>query len=188
MAIEGYWWSVCVPTFHQHLCVCVSFLDPFGSRGQLELELIMKRPAPTRSDSEIADMEDEVAAMAKLIDIEVCRKFGVQDSFLKEWAGGVILEGAEQATPFFSDDYPKLKENAEVAASELDRPASRQMILWYPDGTVSANLSVCPGNLILKGSRPREVQDWTKAGLNNLLTIPDVNYGTMDSFLELMHP
>ena len=51
-----------------------------------------------------------------------------------------------------------------------------------------AKLSVCPGNLILNGSRPRVVQDWTKAGFDFHFSIPDVHYGTMDSFLEKLKP
>ena len=30
--------------------------------------------------------------------------------------------------------------------------------------------------------------DWTRAGLNSNLRIPGVNYGTMDSFVEDIHP
>ena len=113
---------------------------------------------------------------------------GVREPFLTEWAEGVTLEGAAGMEPFFFEDYPNLNENAEVAAQELDRLTSRQKIFWYPKGVTPTNLSVCPGNLILTGSRPRVVQDWTKAGLNQRLVIPDVNYGTMDSFLEHMKP
>ena len=112
----------------------------------------------------------------------------MQDAFVREWSEGVVLEGAQEATPFFLDDYPAYKQNADIAASELDRLTGRQKIFWYPEGVAPADLSVCPGNLVLNSSRPRVVQDWTKAGLNTHLTNPGVNYGTMDSFLELMHP
>ena len=126
--------------------------------------------------------------MANTINLRECKEMGVSDAFLAEWDEGVILEGAEGMEPFLYDDYPNLKENAAIAAAEIDRLTKRQKIFWYPEGATPSDLSVCPGNLILNGSRPRVVQDWTKAGLNPRLTIPDVNYGTMDSLLELLKP
>ena len=32
------------------------------------------------------------------------------------------------------------------------------------------------------------MHDWTKVGLNGVLSIPQVNYGTLDSFLSHLHP
>ncbi len=148
----------------------------------------MKRPLPLRSDEEITEMEEMAVQCANTINLHVCRSMGVSEAFITEWDEGVILEGAEGMDPFLFDDYPNLKENSEIAAAEIDRLTGRQKIFWYPEGAVPENLSVCPGNLILSGARPRVVQDWTKAGLNPRLTIPDVNYGTMDSFLELLKP
>ena len=148
----------------------------------------MKRPSPYPTAEDIDEMEETAAEMANTINYRACKEMGVQEPFLTEWAEGVTLEGAAGMEPFFFEDYPNLNENAEVAAQELDRLTSRQKIFWYPKGVTPTNLSVCPGNLILTGSRPRVVQDWTKAGLNQRLVIPDVNYGTMDSFLENMKP
>lgn len=124
------------------------------------------------------------AEQANTMRFGACKKLGVSEAFLTEWFDGVTLEGAEGMDPFYFDDYPNLKDNAELAAAELDRLTQLQKIFWYPKGMVPADLSVCPGNLILIGSRPRVVQDWTKAELNQRLTVPDVHYGRMDSFLE----
>ena len=96
--------------------------------------------------------------------------------------------GAEDLDPFVFEDYPNLKNNAQEAAVELDRLTQCQNIFWFPIGSSPDNLSICPGNLILTGSRPRVVHDWTKAGLNQRLMVPDVHYGTMDSFLEKLKP
>ena len=117
-----------------------------------------------------------------------CKELGVAEPFLDEWFNGVFLEGADGMEPFYCDDYPNLKENAETAAKELDRLTERQRIFWYPKGATPPDLSVCPGNLILSGSRPRVVQDWTKVGFNQRLVIPEVNYGTLDSFIEHLKP
>ena len=148
----------------------------------------MKRPRPPQDPSDLADSEELASDIANTINLRACRELGVSEAFLKEWGDGVILEGSQNAEPFFFDDYPTLKDNAAIAAKELDRLTEKQKIFWYPEGVAPPDLSVCPGNLILNGSRPRVVQDWTKAGLNKLLTNPEVNYGTMDSFLRLLRP
>lgn len=38
-----------------------------------------------------------------------------------EWFDGVPLQGAENTNPLFLDDYPTLKEDAEIATAELGR-------------------------------------------------------------------
>ena len=133
-------------------------------------------------------MEEEASVMSNSISYHACVRLGVAPQFIDEWLNGVRLAGAEGMAPFHFDDYPTLKDNAEIAAKELDRLTLRQKIFWYPPGTAPTNLSVCPGNLILKGSRARVVQNWARAGLNQRFVIPEVNYGTMDSFLKLMKP
>ena len=147
----------------------------------------MKRPFAL-DDADFADMEEAAAAEANPLNIQACELLGVGASFIDEWTEGVILEGAEHAEPYRMDDYPSLKNNSHLAAEEIDRLTSLQKIFWYPQGQAPADLCVCPANIILKGSRPRVVHDWTKAGLNQHLFIPDVNYGTMDSLLESVFP
>ena len=77
-------------------------------------------------------MEEAAAEMANTMNYRACKEMGVQEPFLSEWADGVSLEGAAGMEPFFFDDYPNLKENAEVAAKELERLTSRQKIFWFP--------------------------------------------------------
>ena len=114
-------------------------------------------------------MEEEAADQANSMSYRSYTFLGVAPNFRDEWLAGVRLAGADDMTPFYFEDYPTLKENAAIAAEELDRLTMRQKIFWFPPGTAPANLSVCPGNLILKGARARVVQDWTRAGLNQRL-------------------
>ena len=118
-----------------------------------------KRLRRSLSPDAFEAMEEAAASMANSINITACKALGVQDSFIEEWSEGVKLTGAEGMDTFSFDDYPNLKNNAEIAAIELDRLTARQKIFWYPECSSLANLSVCPGNLILNGSRPRVVQD-----------------------------
>ena len=147
----------------------------------------MKRPFQP-SPEEFEEMEEDAADNANTINFAACRAMGVHESFIQEWSEGVLLLGTEGMEPFVLEDYPGLKDNAQEAVVELDRLTKCQKIFWYPFGVAPQDLSVCPGNLILTGSRPRVVQDWTKPGLNQRLLIPDVHYGTMDSFLEKLRP
>ena len=128
-------------------------------------------------------MEDAALQSSNAINALVCAQLGVQDKFLKEWTDGVVLHGAELAEDFWMEDYPNVQDNIEVAAKEIDRISDLQKIFWYPTGQYPPDLSVCPSNLILKGSRPRVVHDWSRVGLNKHLTIPEVNYGTMDQLV-----
>jgi hypothetical protein len=77
----------------------------------------MKRPLPPPSNEEWEDMEDAAADLANTLSLRACKDLGVQDSFLDEWFNGVVLEGAENAVPFFLDDYPSLKDNAVIAGA-----------------------------------------------------------------------
>ena len=122
--------------------------------------------------SSARELEDAAAEMANTINISACRSLGVHESFIEEWAKGVELTGVEGREPFVFDDYPNLQDNAKEAALKLDRLTLRHKVCWYPKGTSPDNLNVCPGNLSLTGCRPRVVQDWTKAGLNQRLVIP----------------
>ena len=105
-----------------------------------------------------------------------------------EWTEGVQLLGAENALPYFEDNYANLKSHASAAVEELDRLTKLNKILWYPVGSAPADLCVCPGNIVIKGSRSRVVHDWSKVGLNPCLFVPEVKYGTMDDFLRMIHP
>ena len=109
----------------------------------------MKRPPPPSAPNEIEEMEDAAAEMANSINYGACKDMGVTQSFLDEWMEGVVLTGAEGTDPYFLDDYPNVKDNAEVAAAELDRLTKRQKIFWYPEGAAPSNVSVCPANLNL---------------------------------------
>ena len=126
----------------------------------------------TYTEDDFSLMEEQASELANSMSFHACSRLGVAPEFINEWLNGVRLSGTEGMIPFFFDDYPSLKQNADIAAAELDRLTSRQKIFWYPPGTAPANLSVCPGNLILKGARARVVQDWTRAGLNQRLTSP----------------
>ena len=54
-------------------------------------------------------MEDAASEMANTLSLRACKELGVHDIFISEWFDGVVLEGAENATPFFLDDHPTLK-------------------------------------------------------------------------------
>ena len=142
----------------------------------------------TVCDDDFLAMEDAAASEANTLNFQSAELLGVAPSFLAEWREGVVLEGAEKCNSYFLPDYPNLHRNLEVAAAEIDRLTALKRIFWYPSGKHPSNLCVCPANIVLKGSRPRIVHDWTKAGLNPYLLISDVHYGTMDSFLEKMQP
>ena len=94
-------------------------------------------------------MEEAAAAEANTINPAACRILGVADSFMKEWAEGVVFEGREHADSYFLDDYPNLKDNAQLAALEFDRFTSLNKIFWYPEGQAPSDLCVCPANVIL---------------------------------------
>ena len=184
--------STLLNTFRYHNLSSVRYVFRLKTKPRLQVQsyrkTTMKRSFAHFSASEFEEMEEDAASTANSINVAACKALGVTQSFIDEWTEGVVLTGAEGMDSFFFDDYQSLKQNAEIAAIELDRLTLRQKIFWYPAGTSPDYLSVCPGNLILKGSRPRVVQDWTKAGLNQRLLIPDVHYGTMDSFIEKLKP
>ena len=142
----------------------------------------------TISDDGFLDMEEAAALEANTINAQACEILGVAESFASEWQTGVILEGADNAPSYFLDDYPNMRQHAEVAAEELDRFTKLHKIFWYPDGKFPSDLCVCPANIILKSSRARIVHDWSRVGLNRFLYKPDVHYGTMDDFLAKMRP
>ena len=73
------------------------------------------------SQEEFLAMEEDAVNTANSIDLVACRKLGVTQNFLDEWSEGVRLVGAEDLAPFNYDDYPALKLNAEIAATELER-------------------------------------------------------------------
>ena len=99
-----------------------------------------KRPkheiGTTRSNEEIEELEEMAADMANTIDWHACRSAGVQDQFLTEWSEGVFLKGGENAEHFFMDDYPCLKENAAIAADELQRLTDKGKILYLLQPTL----------------------------------------------------
>ncbi len=132
------------------------------------------------------EYEEEALDQAKTLNISNCIKRGVQQAFIKEWSEGVILAGDTQAEPYFMEDCPNIRSN-QVAAEEMYRLASIRKILWYPGSSRPPNLDVCPAHIVF-GKRLRIVHDWTKAGLNRHLLQPPVDYGTMDSLVNLVSP
>ena len=165
-----------------------SFVRTRWAISRLLLVSCMKRPFDWVADAEFREMEEAAAAEANTINVQSCELLGVAESFILEWTTGVALEGANNAEPYFLEDYQNLKNNASIAAEEFDRLSALHKIFWYPDSRAPSDLCVCSANIVLKGSRPRVVHDWTKAGLNPHLFIPEVNYGTMDSLLGLVFP
>ena len=55
---------------------------------------MVKRSLPPSAD-ETDEMEEAAAEMANSINFTACRKMGVQEPFLSEWAEGVSLIRAE---------------------------------------------------------------------------------------------
>ena len=140
------------------------------------------------SDIDFMEMEDRALDEANGLDIPRCRRLGVSEDFLIEWRDGATLIGASEAEHYFLEDYPAVKENVQVAADEIDRLTGLGKIFWCPVNSYPKDLDVCSANIILNGKRPRFFHDWTRAGLNPVLTIPDVHYGTMDSLLSNVRP
>ena len=188
--------SMLTVTYWYRIAFCVTFtfrLDPqcvyavhpsrrFGS------VLNMKRAAPCYSNDDFTDMEDAALALANNINPMMCESLGVGAAFIEEWMEGVVLKGDSSVEHYFMEDYPNIKEHVQVAAEEMDRLTSLGKILWYPMNSHPDDLCVCPANIVLGGKRPRIVHDWTRAGLNQHLVIPEVNYGTMDSLVESISP
>ena len=52
-------------------------------------------------DKDIVEMEEMAADVGNTIDSDACQRLGVSERFIHEWRDGVVLEGAEQADPFF---------------------------------------------------------------------------------------
>ena len=57
------------------------------------------------------DWEDAVMRQGLSLDLDVCAKLGVSESFIREWALGVLLVGAETVEHFNIRDYSSVDEN-----------------------------------------------------------------------------
>ena len=78
------------------------------------------------------EMVDMAAESANTLSFRACKELGVGEDFLTEWFDGVTLEGAEGLDPFYFEDYPNLKDNAKIAAAELDRLTSARKYSGTP--------------------------------------------------------
>ena len=124
----------------------------------------------------------------RALNLPICRLRGVSEHFLPLWRDGIRLEGHHDAAAFFLDDYSSVYYGADRAAEEVDRLTDEGKIYWFPPGEVPADLGVCPTTLIVRNSRMRVVHDWTRAGLNDHLAIPDVSFDTVDSWINALRP
>ena len=134
--------------------------------------------------------DDEEAAMQKnrIINMNMCRQRGVSEPVLAEWQSGVRLDGHEDAAHFDLDDYQSVKFGMERAAEEIDRLTSAGKIFWFEEDCVPDDLDVCPSSLIVRNARMRLVHDWTRAGLNQHLALPDTSFDTVDSLINALRP
>ena len=124
---------------------------------------------------------------ANTLNITLCRSLGVPEHLLQLWQHGTVLEGHVDAPPFDLRDYPSVREQPEIAALEYDRLSAAGRILWY-DGDGPDDLDICPSTLVCKTERVRLAHDWTKAGLNEFLTLPPTSYDTMDTLVASLRP
>ena len=77
-------------------------------------------------DEDFLDMEEAAIAEATNVNVRACKALGVNPAFVKEWAEGVVFDGAEHAQAYFCDNYSSLKRNANTAAGGLGRLASHR--------------------------------------------------------------
>ena len=124
----------------------------------------------------------------RTLNLHICRQRGVSEHFLQLWRDGIHLEGHERAEAFFLEDYNSVKYGADRAAEEVDRLTEEGKIFWFAPDEVPDDLDVCPTTLIVRNSRMRVVHDWTRAGLNEHLAIPDITFDTVDSWVNVLRP
>ena len=67
------------------------------------------------------DAEELAMQRNRTLNLDVCRRRGVGESFLQEWQCGVTLAGHEEAGHFELDDYQSVVFGMERAAEEIDR-------------------------------------------------------------------
>ena len=124
----------------------------------------------------------------RTLNLPLCRLRGVSEHFLQLWRDGIRLEGHQDAHAFSLEDYSSVRYGADRAGEEVDRLTDEGNIYWFPPGEVPEDLDVCPTTLIVRNSRMRVVHDWTRAGLNEHLAVPEVNFDTVDSWINALRP
>ena len=124
----------------------------------------------------------------RTLNLPECRRRGVHPSFLRVWAEGIRLEGHEGAGSFFMQDYNSVICGEDRAAEEVDRLTQEGKIFWFEPNDVPDDLDVCPSTLIVRNARMRLVHDWSRAGLNDFLVLPPVEFDTVDSWVNVLHP
>ena len=160
---------------------------PLNEETRLRLCSVQNAPGPR---DRWRKAEDVTAATGNSLSPTACRGAGVEDRFLKLWFRGIELEARTMPDRVQIDDYPSVRQQAEVAGEELDRLTALGKIHWYQLDSPPPDLRVCPSQLIVKPDKVRLVHDWSNPQyrLNSLLSNPPVAYGSMDSFLAVVSP
>ena len=88
--------------------------------------------------------EAEVAVAGNSLRIRTCINAGVGERFLKLWPRGIELGLSGEPLRVSMAEYPSVRDQPEVAATELDRLSAMGKIHWYHQGCHPPDLRVCP--------------------------------------------
>ena len=77
------------------------------------------------------DAEETAMQLNRTLNIDMCRRRGVGESYLREWQFGVLLDGHEEAGRFDLEDYQSVVFGMERAAEEIDRLTEAGKIFWF---------------------------------------------------------
>ena len=134
--------------------------------------------------------EDQVAVAESPLSRSSRFDAEVGERFFELWFQCIESELSGEPPRAILEDYPSVRGQPEVAATELDRLSTRGGILWNPSGCRPPDLRVCPPLSIAKPDKTRAGRDWPNAayGLNGLLVNPSAEYGDMDGFQQTLAP